>query len=171
MRSLKEGEHIITLTVTDPAGASDVARVNITVLHQITNIAPVPVISNEDLIKRRGEIVTVDASHSYDIDGTIVEWSFDWGDTSTPDVQKSGVGNHVYDKTGNYTVIVTVKDNSGISNTTFVQVMIKDIVKPPPKPRPNYNTSVEEPIWFVLVFVIVMVLVFIAFVVARRSRY
>lgn len=56
----------------------------------------------------------VDAHSSYDPDGTIVSYSWDFGDGSQ---LGSGVTtSHVYSDTGTYTVILTVEDNLGATD-------------------------------------------------------
>jgi hypothetical protein len=168
----KEGTHMLSLMVSDPFGDYDVAYANITILHQINNSVPIPVISNDDFVKYVGDTVTVDATHSWDPDGTVYKWIFDWKDGSIPDEQMDGIGRHTYTQAGTYVVKVTVTDNFGASNYTEFNVFIKDkVVPPPPEPTPDYNTTVEGGTWFVLVIVITMIVVFIAVVVARRSRY
>ena len=53
-----------------------------------------------------------DASESYDPDGTIVNYSWDFGDGNTA----IGVtANHAYSEDGNYTVTLTVTDDDGAS--------------------------------------------------------
>lgn len=62
-----------------------------------------------------GETITFDASGSFDPDGTIVKYVWDFGDDAT------GTGetiNHTYTSSGNYTVILRIKDDHGIGNTT-----------------------------------------------------
>jgi len=167
----KEGAHMISLMVSDPFGDYEVAYVNIMILHQINNSVPIPVISNDDFVKFVGDTVTVDATHSRDPDGTVNEWTFDWRDGSNPDEQDNGIGRHTYTQVGTYIVKVTVTDNFGASNYTEINVIIKDVVKPPPEPVPDYNTTVEGGTWFVLVVIMAMIVVFIAVVVARRSKF
>ncbi len=54
--------------------------------------------------------ITFDASSSYDPDGTIVNYTWDFGDGSTA----SGVtASHSYQKIGTYTVTLTITDNDG----------------------------------------------------------
>ncbi|GBC85119.1 Microbial collagenase [bacterium HR11] len=65
---------------------------------------------NGDGILRVGETLTFDASASFDPDGTIVAYTWDFGDTG------AGFGKvttHAYTAAGNYTVRLTVRDNLG----------------------------------------------------------
>jgi hypothetical protein len=54
-------------------------------------------------------IVTFDGSSSYDPDGTITTWSWDFGDGG---YGPGEIVTHVYPTSGTYTVTLTVKDNS-----------------------------------------------------------
>jgi len=61
------------------------------------------------------EIVTFNATESYDPDGYIVSYSWDFGD-GTPKVTTSDpITNHTYTAFGDYTVTLTVTDNSGLT--------------------------------------------------------
>lgn len=69
-----------------------------------------------------GEDITFDASISEDTDGEIVKWAWNFGDETT------GTGEsfvHSYGSAGEYTVILTVVDDHGISssNTTTLTVV------------------------------------------------
>ena len=62
------------------------------------------------------EEITFDGSASSDPDGEIVEYLWDFGDDSTADIVDP---THIYEEAGEYTVTLTVKDNSDISSTTI----------------------------------------------------
>ena len=68
-----------------------------------------------------GKPMIFDASPSYDPDGTIVRYEWDFGD-GTREVKKNPV--HIYEKPGIHRVTLTVTDNCGRSTT------IKRIIKP-----------------------------------------
>jgi len=65
------------------------------------------------------ETVTFDATASYDYDGYITSymWDFD-GDNATDIVETVPITHHAYEEVGNYTVTLTVVDNDGLSNST-----------------------------------------------------
>jgi len=65
---------------------------------------------NGDGILRVGETLTFDASASFDPDGTIVAYIWDFGDAGTG---SGKVTTHAYTAAGNYTVRLTVRDNLG----------------------------------------------------------
>ena len=73
-----------------------------------------------------GQTVTFDASSSYDPDGTIVSYSWNFGDgnfetTINPTVQ------HSYSSPGTYTVTLTVTDNDGLKTTLIKQITVKEV--------------------------------------------
>ncbi|MCM3781741.1 S8 family serine peptidase [Neobacillus mesonae] len=81
------------------------------------NIAPVAVIQGPNSAPRNRE-VTFDGSASYDEDGSIASYEWNFGDGTTG----SGVTTvHTFTRAGNYNVELTVTDDKGATNTkTFV---------------------------------------------------
>ena len=68
------------------------------------------------------QTITLDASQSYDTDGNIVNYTWNFGDGET------GYGvtvTHSYSEPGNYTITLTVIDNDGLSNSTSKQIEIQ----------------------------------------------
>jgi hypothetical protein len=59
-----------------------------------------------------GQNVAFDGSPSFDPDGTVVFWSWSFGDNVFSGGQFT---NHIYNTPGNYTVVLTVTDNAGLS--------------------------------------------------------
>jgi serine protease len=69
-----------------------------------------------------------DANASSDSDGTIVSYTWDFGDESTT---TGVVSNHVYAANGTYTVELTVVDDESASSTSSSTVTVNDGVEPP----------------------------------------
>jgi len=68
-----------------------------------------------------GQIVRFDASTSYDPDGSIVSYTWEFGDTTT------GIGpivDHAYSVNGSYLVTLTVIDSGGTSGTHQLRVSV-----------------------------------------------
>jgi len=68
-----------------------------------------------------GETVKFDASASFDSDGTPVKWVWNFGDENT------GTGvifSHSYGSAGEYTVILTVVDDHGISSSNITTLTV-----------------------------------------------
>jgi PKD repeat protein len=67
------------------------------------------------------ETITFSASSSYDPDGRIVKYEWDFGDGETGEWE---IVTHSYTSPGNYTVILTVKDNDGATNSTSAIIQV-----------------------------------------------
>ena len=82
------------------------------------------------------QTVTFDASFSYDPDGTIVSYDWDFGDGATA----SGVVvTHAYSVAGNYTVTLIITDDSGATNSTSRLITVL-----PPTPAVSVSTDKYE---------------------------
>jgi hypothetical protein len=73
------------------------------------------------------EIITFDASASYDLDGQIVQYRWDFGDGAIATLT-SPITTHSYPADGNYTVELTVTDNSGATGVTVAVVQVQCVV-------------------------------------------
>jgi PKD repeat protein len=70
-----------------------------------------------------GQTVTFDASSSYDPDGSIVSYSWNFGDGSTA---SGAVVQHSYSSPGTYTVTLTVTDNNGLTASISKQITVDE---------------------------------------------
>ncbi|MDI6916392.1 MAG: CARDB domain-containing protein [Thermoplasmatales archaeon] len=77
-----------------------------------------------DIMIRSARMLRFDASGSYDPDGSVVNYTFDFGD-SCLGYEKVMV--HTYDDYGTYTVSLTVMDGSGDTDVVFEDVDILDV--------------------------------------------
>lgn len=68
--------------------------------------------------------VQFDASTSYDPDGTIVSYRWNFMDGSAPDTTVSPVNSHVFHFLGNHLVNVTVVDNEGLEHTAYRSILV-----------------------------------------------
>jgi len=78
---------------------------------------PVANFTYSPLLIKVNATVTFNASASYDVDGTIVSYTWNFGDGNVTTVG-TPIITHIYTAEGNYTVSLTVLDNSGLSNST-----------------------------------------------------
>jgi len=95
----------------------------------ITNTPPICNISLNEIIDFTGSLVNFDGSASYDPDGMIVsyEWDFNDGNTSS-----GMVVSHQFSETGRYEVMLTVEDDDGAFSIDMVEVIITESDNYPP---------------------------------------
>jgi len=67
------------------------------------------------------EPVTFDASASYDPDGSLVDYIWNYGDTTTG---RGKITTHLYTTSGTYAVILKVTDDEGLNGTTIQYVTV-----------------------------------------------
>ncbi len=107
----KSGVYTVKLTVTDNNGLTNTATFDIIVNNSLPNseftISPNPINSKES--------ANFDGSKSFDSDGAIVSYNWDFGDTVRQDNASSNVS-HIYNRPGEYTITLEVIDNFGASN-------------------------------------------------------
>ena len=83
---------------------------------------------------------------SYDIDGNVTEWHWEFGDGANSTERNA---THQYNQIGTYAVNLTVKDNDGLINTIQKLITISNI---PPVANYTYNPSnpsTDDDIYFV----------------------
>ncbi|MEK0086023.1 PKD domain-containing protein [Benzoatithermus flavus] len=119
----RSGHYLVTLRVQDDRpGACDSSTAQVAV---DVNAAPVAV-AGPDYRIAAGETVELDGRRSYDVDGTIADWSWDLGDGTTG---SGPVVSHRYDRPGAYPVMLTVQDAAGLPNsvaTSRATVVVND---------------------------------------------
>ncbi|MEJ2281335.1 MAG: PKD domain-containing protein, partial [Candidatus Bathyarchaeota archaeon] len=116
---LESGVYTTTLTVTDDDGGTD----RIFVTKVINDQPPVAILTASSFSVNVGEIVSFDASGSYDPDGVIVSYLWDFGD------QKSSTGitvNHIYNQVGSYNVTLTIEDNNGTLSFVISKIIVTE---------------------------------------------
>ncbi|MDG6779150.1 PKD domain-containing protein [Thiomicrorhabdus sp. zzn3] len=92
-------------------------------LHLNSNMAPVASLSSSAVTGPLPLSVQFDASGSYDPDGRIVSYQWDFGDgTQTSGVQVS----HEYTQSGQFAAVLTVTDNNGRTATDSVMIEVSN---------------------------------------------
>jgi beta-glucanase (GH16 family) len=108
---------ILFLIDPDAFSADTYTLDNIHIVGASTNSSPTAVITNScsDLA------CNFNGSNSVDNDGSIVSYSWDFGDTNTG---STAIVDHTYAQPGDYTVTLTVTDDQGAVNVTTTQVTV-----------------------------------------------
>jgi len=88
-------------------------------------------------------VVNFDASGSSDSDGSIVSYGWDFGDGNGSGVTTS----HTYNTPGTYTVVLTVTDDDGATDTTSQTISVGSTVSCNPYGEPNYDPATEDGIF------------------------
>ena len=121
------GVYTVTLTVTDNDGLTASATTTATIVVPAPPVADAGGPYSADV----GIAILFDGSASMDPDGTIVSYTWDFGDGTTGSGQQAL---HAYGVPGTYTVVLTVVDNDGLSDTATATATIIDPTPPPPPP-------------------------------------
>jgi chitodextrinase len=92
-----------------------------------SNLPPEPNLRASSTFIDVGEAVTFSANDSYDEDGNIVSyyWDFDDGENAA-----SKYVEHDYEKGGNYTVILIITDNDGKKAVQTMTIHVNELPKP-----------------------------------------
>jgi PKD repeat protein len=106
------GEYLITLRASLGSGTEGCTELE-TLRKVIVNAAPEPAITSPDLVSV-GEAVIFDGSDSQDPDGAVISYLWAFGDGAT---SKGVAASHVFTQPGDYTVSLTVLDDSGVGNS------------------------------------------------------
>lgn len=121
------GTYDVTLTVVDNLGGSDSLTQPVTVMAPPNEL---PVAMFTPTVNEL--VVDVNASASYDTDGTIVAYGWNWGDGSPSVVSASPRASHTYAMGGTYAITLVVTDNDGGIGSVAHDVMPWAAVDEPP---------------------------------------
>jgi len=126
------GTYTVTLTVTDANMATATASKDVTATEVPPLVPPVASFTANIVYLD----LSVDASASSDVDGTVVAWAWDFGDGATA---SSKTATHSYAAAGDFTVTLTVTDNDGLTGTASKQVTA---VEPPIPPVASFTADI-----------------------------
>ena len=111
------GMKVAHLRVTDNDGNKDTAFVKIR-LSQDLNAPPVCIANGEPLSGYTPLLVCFSAEGSYDPDGDIVAWEWDFGEGAGFEdyTEASGIAEHAYTTPGEFTAILRISDDDGAAS-------------------------------------------------------
>ncbi|MEA3305022.1 MAG: PKD domain-containing protein [Patescibacteria group bacterium] len=124
------GEYEVKLTVTDDNQSKSTSSVMVYVLDKM--IVPEPDIQIFSSSKKMiaPAVVRFDASDSIDVDGEIVEYTWNFGDNSRKEMSQSV--EHTYQKAGVYQITLDVTDNDGNTESIAKSIKISSAKQQPP---------------------------------------
>jgi len=132
------GSFTARLTVTDNEGKTGSASHTVNVIQTIPNEPPIAEFSFSPNTGIYPLLVTFDASASRDPDGSIVQYSWDFGDGRTG---SGRVVTHNYTRGGTFLIRLTVRDNSGGTATRSRTITVLTLQKPL---NINWTTHADE---------------------------
>ncbi len=136
------GSYTVTLSIEDNDGAISTDTALVRVVAVGTNpVAVITVLPNTN-IAYLGFPLEFSGIGSYDLDGTLVDYQWNFGDgTSSRGVQV----HHTYETLGNYVVTLTVTDNDGLTGTVTVPLQVINVQRDQENtPSPNSPTYGED---------------------------
>jgi len=134
----KSGTYSVKLTVTDDGNLKNTYILDIFV----KNNAPIAILTASPNPALSQTQVSFFGNTSYDIDGTIVKYAWDFGDTTIIS-QGRTIESHTYAKPGTYKASLTVTDNLGDSSTANLFI---NVTNRSPISRITYTTlAVKAP--------------------------
>jgi PKD repeat protein len=130
--------HTVTLTVTDAEGNSDTDTAQVEVVADAPPVAD----AGDDRTVAVGETVPFDGNGSFDYEGDIASYAWAFGDNDTATGERVS---HAYEAPGNYTVTLTVTDESGQTDSdTAVIEVVPDMESPVAEAGPDKALTVGE---------------------------
>lgn len=115
------GPDSFTFRVND--GALDSASATVTITVTPVNDAPLAN-AGPDQSGVTPQVLAFDGEGSSDLDGWIVDYSWNWGDGTPASAGPGSGATHAYAAAGTYTVTLTVTDNSGATATDTATVTV-----------------------------------------------
>ncbi len=141
-----DGTYSVNLTVTDNDGAT----ASLTAVKTVLNRPPGASFTESALTASVDEIIQFNASASYDPDGSIMSYTWDFGDGNIT-TMSIPIINHTYTKSGTYNVTLTVTDNDGLTDDQVKAFTIE---------------AASWPLWLILAIILLILLILAATILA-----
>lgn len=119
-----QGQYVALGTIQGFENGAFLIRANGTLIGGGENQPPLAVARVSQTLASVGESITFDGSGSSDPDGSITQYSWDFGDGQGSNQQ---VATHAYAAAGTYNWSLTVTDNNGATGSTSGQVTISEV--------------------------------------------
>jgi len=132
-----EGSDAVTLTLKDLDG--DTAQQDITL--SIDKLGPVAN-AGGPYDGKVSKPITFDGSKSYDPNGQIVKYTWDFGDGSAPVETTNPTIQHTYTSPGNFNVQLTIEDNDGFSDSDATLARVSYVIPEPVIEEPEYKLGI-----------------------------
>lgn len=146
------GEFTVTLTLTDDGGAQASRSLVVSVTE-----APVAVIRvDRSAADSAPATINFDASASFDPDGTVEKYRWDFGDGA---FETLPIVPHTYSQPGTFRVRLTVTDDVGVTSSADILIAVGiptpalELLIPPPGVN-NVVVSKDSPLWIQGVFAV-----------------
>jgi len=120
-----EGAYVATLTVEDNEGAAATASVIILVSAPGNQLPVADFTADPEASFLVPTTISFDASASYDADGSIAAYQWDFGDGS---VGAGKITSHQYTSYGTYNVILTVFDDTGAPASHIQEIVLRPLI-------------------------------------------
>ncbi len=134
-----DGTYTVKLNVTDDGGGTDESSLDI----YVSIVMPTADFTYNPSVPTPLELIQF-TDTSYDLDGTIVSWYWDFGDGNTSSLQNPI---KFYDQGGSYSVTLNITDDDGLTNETSQIILINTY----PNAIFSYipiNPDTNDNIWF-----------------------
>ena len=158
------GDYTVKLQVKDDDGLISRDSYTITIIELMPDQKlPIAIInvSYEGLIY---ENISFSGADSYDPDGTIVTYIWDFGDYNTSNMMKPV---HSYSKPGDYVVVLTVIDDDNLISMTITTIHIRD----PKAKEPGGPKEVKkQPLLFLLILIMAIIVTVLVIIFRKKGH-
>ena len=127
------GEYNVYLNVEDSIGNSEYVDTTVNVVMPHDNQPPKAILNAIEYYGNDGESVYFDGSASYDPDGNITQWRWEYGDGTSEESSFMPIANHEYDSPGAYNLKLWVYDDWGVRRYDTAIVFVENSSNQPPE--------------------------------------